>query len=172
DVVGAVESRGPQVVDRYWAATGGGLRDRPAKRAGGWLTTGDLARADEDGYLYLVGRSDDVVNRGGEKIFPTEIEAVLLADPRVTAAVVVGRHHPIVGEEPVAFVLADVPPALRRSLAEDLHQRCARSLASFKQPAGITVTDTLPAGPTGKVRRAEVRRRLAQTAACPPPVRV
>ena len=172
NTVGAVEIRGPRVVDRYWAATPGGLRDRWAKRAGGWLTTGDLARADEDGFLYLVGRSDDVINRGGEKLFPTEIESVLLAHPRVTAAVVVGRHHPVVGEEPVAFVLADVPPALRRSLRDELHQRCARSLASVKQPADITVAETLPAGPTGKVRRAEVRRRLAQTVSSIPPARV
>jgi acyl-CoA synthetase (AMP-forming)/AMP-acid ligase II len=168
--VGAVEIRGERVASRYWAPTDGGLRERPAQGAGGWLSTGDLGRFDEDGFLYLVGRSDDVINRGGEKIYPGDIEAVLLGDPRVTAAVVVGRRHPVVGEEPIAFVVADVAPAGRAPLAEDLHRRCARGLSPFKAPVHITVAETLPAGPTGKVRRAEVRRLAAQnpaTAAVP-----
>jgi acyl-CoA synthetase (AMP-forming)/AMP-acid ligase II len=164
DTVGAVEIRGDHVVDQYWSATGGGLVARPARRPGDWLTTGDLGRFDEDGFLYLVGRSDDVINRGGEKLYPAEIEAVLLGDTRVTAAVVVGRRHPIVGEEPVAFVLADVPPARRARLTGELHDRCSRSLSAFKRPADISVAETLPCGPTGKVRRADVRRQAAQLA--------
>ena len=163
DTVGAVEIRGDHVIDRYWAATDHRLVERPARRDGGWLTTGDLGRFDGDGFLYLVGRSDDVINRGGEKLYPAEIEADLLDDARVTAAVVVGRRHPIVGEEPVAFVLADVPPAKRAGLTDDLHQRCARALSAFKRPADISVAETLPAGPTGKVRRADVRRQAALT---------
>jgi acyl-CoA synthetase (AMP-forming)/AMP-acid ligase II len=159
--VGAVEIRGDRVVSHYWAATGTGLSERPAPRAGEWLSTGDLGRFDEDGFLYLVARSDDVINRGGEKLYPGEIEAVLLGDPRVTAAVVVGRPHPVVGEEPVAFVVADVAPAGRAPLADALHRRCARALSPFKAPVHITVAETLPAGPTGKVRRAEVRRLAA-----------
>ena len=164
DTVGAVEIRGDQVVSYYWAATDHGLLARPARRAGGWLSTGDLGCFDEDGFLYLVGRSDDVINRGGEKIYPAEIEAALLADPRVTAAVVVGRQDPIVGEEPVAFVLADVPPAGREPLRQELHRRCGRALSAFKAPVDITVAETLPAGPTGKVRRADVRRQAARAA--------
>jgi acyl-CoA synthetase (AMP-forming)/AMP-acid ligase II len=160
--VGAVEIRGERVANRYWASTDGGLGERPAQRAGGWLSTGDLGRFDEDGFLYLVGRTDDVINRGGEKIYPGEIEAVLLGDPRVTAAVVVGRRHPIVGEEPVAFVVANVSPAGRAPLGDDLHRRCARALSPFRAPVDITVAETLPAGPTGKVRRADVRRLAAQ----------
>jgi acyl-CoA synthetase (AMP-forming)/AMP-acid ligase II len=172
DTVGAVEIRGDHVVDHYWAATDGGLVARPARRPGGWLTTGDLGRFDEDGFLYLVGRSDDVINRGGEKLYPAEIEAVLLADRRVTAAAVVGRRHPIVGEEPVAFVLADVPPAGRARLTEELHERCRRALPAFKRPAEISVAEALPCGPTGKVRRADVRRQAALTTPLHPhPVR-
>jgi len=162
DTVGAVEIRGDHVVDQYWSATEHGLAARPARRPGGWLTSGDLGRFDEDGFLYLVGRSDDVINRGGEKLYPAEIEAVLLGDTRVTAAVVVGRRHPIAGEEPVAFVLADVPPSGRARLTEELHARCSRSLSAFKRPADISVAETLPCGPTGKVRRADVRRQAAQ----------
>ncbi len=163
DTVGAVEIRGDHVVDQYWSATERGLVARPARRPGGWLTTGDLGRFDEDRFLYLVGRTDDVINRGGEKLYPAEIEAVLLGDGRVTAAAVVGRRHPIVGEEPVAFVLADVPPAGRARLTEELHDRCSRALSAFKRPADISVAETLPCGPTGKVRRADVRRQAALT---------
>jgi acyl-CoA synthetase (AMP-forming)/AMP-acid ligase II len=159
--VGSVEIRGDQVVTAYWASTDGGLAERPARLPGGWLVTGDLGQFDEDGFLYLAGRSDDVINRGGEKIHPTEIEAVLLGDPRVRAAVVVGRHHPILGEEPVAYVLADVPAAGHDELRQDLHERCTAALGRVKQPVEITVVETLPAGPTGKLRRAEVRRRAA-----------
>ena len=126
------------------------------------LRTGDVGRLDEDGFLYLLARADDVINRGGEKVYPAEIEAILLADPEVTAAVVVGRRHAIIGEEPVAYVLADVSVVERTGLAERLARRCARSLSAYKRPAEITVTETLPTGPTGKVRRIEVRRRVAQ----------
>jgi oxalate---CoA ligase len=161
DTVGAVEIRGDHVTDRYWAATGDGLVERPARGAAGWLPTGDIGRFDGDGFLYLVGRSDDVINRGGEKLYPAEVEAVLLDDARVRAAVVVGRPHPVVGEEPVAFVLADVAPAERPRLVIQLHRRCARALSAFKRPVEISVAETLPAGPTGKVRRADVRRRAA-----------
>jgi oxalate---CoA ligase len=161
ETVGAVEIRGENVVSRYWTPTDRGLVDRPARRSGGWLATGDLGRIDRDGFLFLVGRSDDVINRGGEKIYPAEIETALLADPRVTAAVVVGRPHPVVGEELVAFVLADVPPEGRARLSDELRLRCARTLSPYKQPVHIAVAETLPAGPTGKVRRADVRRHAA-----------
>jgi len=160
EAVGSVEIRGDHVVDRYWAAADDGLVARPARRPGGWLATGDVGRLDADGYLYLAGRTDDVINRGGEKLYPAEIEAVLLDDRRVTAAVVVGRPDPVVGEEPVAIVLAGVPPADRRRLQADLEERCTRALSPFKRPVEITVAETLPAGPTGKVRRGEVRRQL------------
>src|SRR5262249_44798236 len=86
----------------------------------GWLATGDMGWLDEDGFLWLEGRDDDVINRGGEKINPTEIERVLLSDPRVRAAIVVGRAHAVVGEEPVAFVIADVAPAERAQLGVEL----------------------------------------------------
>jgi acyl-coenzyme A synthetase/AMP-(fatty) acid ligase len=87
----------------------------------------------------------------------------------VRAAVVVGRRQPVVGEEPVAFVVADVAPAGRAPLGDDLHRRCARALSPFKAPVHITVAETLPAGPTGKVRRAELRRMTAQPPAAQAP---
>ena len=70
------------------------------------MTTGDLGYVDAAGFVYLVGRADDVINHGGEKVYPREIEEVLLREPFVEAATVVGRAHPTLGQEPVAFVTA------------------------------------------------------------------
>jgi acyl-CoA synthetase (AMP-forming)/AMP-acid ligase II len=133
----------------------------PGVTATGWLHTGDLGRFDGDGYLWLSGRTGDVINRGGEKVFPGDVENVLLTDPRVTAAAVVARPHPVLGEEPVAFVIAEVPRGDRARLAGELACRCRSHLSRFKQPAQITVASALPAGPTGKVRRSVLRRVAA-----------
>jgi len=160
--VGRVEVRGDSVVPSYWSEADGVLEAQPATNQCGWLPTGDLGRIDGDGYLYLMGRDDDVINRGGEKIYPREIEEVLLADRRVRAAAVVGRPHPIVGEEPVAFVVA-AAGSERTDLADDLSARCRSDLSPFKRPAEITVAASLPAGPTGKVRRGELRRLVAES---------
>ncbi len=135
---------------------------RSAVDADGWLDTGDVGYQDEDGYVYLVGRDGDVINRGGEKIAPREVEELLLAHPDVTAAVVVGRPHPTVGAEPVAYVIAASSASVSpEDLAAELAQTCEDSLSRFKRPVEIHVTSSLPAGPTGKIRRAEVASRVA-----------
>jgi acyl-CoA synthetase (AMP-forming)/AMP-acid ligase II len=165
-VVGMVQIRGDSVISSYWTPVdrGDAPATIPATDRGGWLPTGDLGRLDEDGYLYLAGRDDDVINRGGEKIYPREIEEVLLADERVRAAVVVGRPHPVVGEEPVAFVITAPESAdTDGQLVEELSARCRAGLSAFKRPTEITVAETLPSGPTGKVRRGELRRLIAES---------
>ncbi|HEX7354238.1 MAG TPA: AMP-binding protein [Mycobacteriales bacterium] len=121
-----------------------------------WLSTGDVGYQDADGYVFLSGRLDDVINRGGEKVFPRDVEAVLLADDRVEDAVVVGAPDEVLGSVPVAFVLA-APGSGVESLTADLHERCARTLARFRRPARIEVVETLPQGPTGKVSRVALR---------------
>jgi len=81
--------------------------------ANGWLSTGDNRCAvEEDGTINLAGRSDDVINRGGEKVYPGEVEEVLLGDPRVLEAVVVGRPDAILGTVPVAYVIPVEPGAI------------------------------------------------------------
>lgn len=163
--VGEVEIRGDNVIEVYWEPAGSGPTERPARTTDGWLPTGDLGRVDADGYLYLVGRADDVINRGGEKVYPREVEEVLLGDERVSAAAVVGRSHPSLGEEPVAFVLArtDTPvdPDL---LASALARRCEDHLSRFRRPAEIVIASSLPQGTNGKIRRSELRRQLAEAA--------
>ncbi len=100
DEVGALWVRGPGIVGRY-------LFGRAAERfdADGWLSTGDVGSVAADGWVSLAGRSDDVINRGGEKVYPAEVEDVLLGDPRVLEAVVVGRPDDVLGAVPVAYVI-------------------------------------------------------------------
>jgi acyl-CoA synthetase (AMP-forming)/AMP-acid ligase II len=163
--VGQVQIRGTSVARAYWAPAGEQAAMRPATDSDGWLATGDLGHVDAAGFLYLVGRADDVINRGGEKVYPREIEEVLLRDPCVEAAAVVGRPHPTVGEEPVAFVTVTPGCHHPEDLLDRLDRRCARELSRFRRPASIQLTAVLPAGPTGKVRHAELRRALAAQAA-------
>jgi oxalate---CoA ligase len=159
--VGRVEIRGLGVIGAY---TGAGYEDRVD--VDGWLDTGDLGYVDGDGYLFLVGRADDVINRGGEKIFPREVEETILADPDVRAAVVVGWDHQVFGRVPVAFVVADGvagdddrPRA--EAIVDRLHGRCARDLSRPKRPVAFHVVAQLPAGTNGKVRRSTVARQEA-----------
>lgn len=161
---GEVQIRGARVVPTYWGPAG--EPGRPAVDRWGWLATGDLGRVDADGFVTLSGRLDDVINRGGEKISPRSVEEVLLAEPGVAAAAVVGRPHPVLGAEPVAYVVA-AAGADRRGLAARLAARAAAELPGPRRPAAIEVVDDLPAGPTGKVRHAALRRALAGEPAPP-----
>jgi len=150
---GAVEIRGPQVIRAY---LGPGRTPVPARGVDGWLRTGDLAFRDSDGFLYLAGRSDDVINRGGEKVHPREIEDVLLSDPHIRGAAVVGRPHRLLGEECVAYVVTD-PGYVSPGLPGKLLDRCRQALSPHQQPASVIVVDALPTGPTGKPDRRALR---------------
>lgn len=157
---GEVLLRGPQIVSEYLELDEyGPERTRPARTAAGWLRTGDVGIRDEAGFLRLAGRADDVINRGGEKIYPQEVENVLLAHPGVAAVAVVGAPHERLGQVPVAFVTT------RRSdhgeLTESLRTWCEQRLTRYKRPTVIEVTDALPVGPTGKVLRRALRSELA-----------
>ena len=148
-VIGRVQIRGRGVITRY--ASGG----RPgAIDADGWLETGDLGHLDEDGYLFLAGRSDDVINRGGEKIYPREIEDFLIAQPGVRSAVVIGNRDEVLGERPVAYV---IPAPDAAGLATALREACAAALPRPKCPDEFYLVEELPLGPTGKVARRRLR---------------
>ncbi|HET6964733.1 MAG TPA: AMP-binding protein [Acidimicrobiales bacterium] len=160
-----IQIRGERVTPVYWSFDGS-WSSRPATDADGWLDTCDIGCIDDDGYVFLVGRDGDVINRGGEKIQPREVEEVLLSDPRVATAVVVPRPHPTVGEEPVAIVLpASGVTASPERLASDLARLCQNSLSRFKRPAEVMVAHSLPAGPTGKVKRNQARAMAASPVA-------
>ena len=157
--IGALWIRGDGIIARY-------LFDRAADRfdAGGWLSTGDLGSVDADGFVYLAGRSDDVINRGGEKVYPAEVEEVLLGDPRVLEAVVVARADDILGSVPVAYVIPVEGESVSgdASLLDDLRSRCELGLPRFKRPVEIALVPDLPRAPTGKVQRSKVRELAAR----------
>jgi oxalate---CoA ligase len=153
--VGRVQIRGAGVITRY--AEGG----RPgAIDLAGWLDTGDLGYLDGDGYLFLVGRSDDVINRGGEKIYPREIEEIVLAQPGVHSAAVVGAADDVLGECPVAYVVAEAGWPEEKVEAA-LREACAAELPRHKQPKAFFIVAELPLGPTGKIARHRLKDPVA-----------
>ena len=151
--VGEVTVRGPNVMRGYL----GKPKETAETLRGGWLHTGDLGRFDEDGYLVLVDRLKDMIIRGGENIYPKEIEDVLHTHPSVLEAAVVGRPDPLFGEEPVAFVV------LRPGLAaepDELIEHCQTVLAKFKVPRAVFIEANLPKTPIGKIAKPVLRDRL------------
>jgi acyl-CoA synthetase (AMP-forming)/AMP-acid ligase II len=153
DGVGSVEIRGPSVIRSY---EGSGYEDR--FDAQGWLETGDLGYFDEDKYLFLVGRSDDVINRSGEKIFPREIEDVILGASGVDFAAVLGEDDATFGQVPVAYVqlegvTASTPTKEVDSLVAPIEQALTASVARTRRPARIMVVETMPIHATGKVQK-------------------
>jgi acyl-CoA synthetase (AMP-forming)/AMP-acid ligase II len=181
---GSVQIRGRNVISAY---LGPGRTQVPARDADGWLHTGDLAFRDSRGFLYLVGRSDDVINRGGVKFHPREIEEVLLASPRVRGAAAIGRPHQLLGEEPVAYVVTSPVPAgdgqagdgqagdgqagdgqARDTLRGQLLDACRRSLSPGKRLADVIIVDALPAGRAGKLDRRALRAAVAGNSAAFP----
>jgi acyl-CoA synthetase (AMP-forming)/AMP-acid ligase II len=120
-----------------------------------WLHTGDTGRQDDEGYLYLVGRLSDTINRGGEKFGPVEVEEVLRTHPAVTDAGVVGLPDPDLGERVGALVVASEPVTV-----EDLLRHCASALATYKVPEYLEFADELPVTAMGKPDRPALRARL------------
>ena len=120
----------------------------------GWVHTGDLGRRDEDGYLYIVGRIKDVIIRGGNNVYATDVEAALYEHPDVREAAVVGVPHPVLGEDVAAFVvLRDGASAS----TDDLIAHCREHLSDYKVPRQVELRDELPRNATGKVLKRELR---------------
>jgi acyl-CoA synthetase (AMP-forming)/AMP-acid ligase II len=148
--VGEVVYRGPTVMAGY--------HRRPEATAeafaGDWFHSGDLARCDDDGYLWLVDRKKDLIVSGGENVYPAEVERVLGDHPAVADVAVIGTPHPRWVETPVAFVVA------AEAVDEDaLIAHCRGRLAGFKKPTRIIFVDELPRNAAGKV----LKRRLRDT---------
>ncbi len=151
--VGNVQVKGPSVIRSY---EGHGYEDR--FDAQGWLETGDLGYLDEDGYLFLVGRSDDVINRSGEKIFPREIEDVILGVQGVDFAAVVGEADETFGQVPIAYVQLDglsssTSPADFAQRAAEIENALVLSVARTRRPARLLIVENMPIHATGKVQK-------------------
>jgi fatty-acyl-CoA synthase len=140
-----------------------GYWDEPAKTAevlrNGWMHTGDLATMDGEGYLNIVGRIKDMVIRGGENVYPREIEEFLYTHPDVVDAQVIGVPDEKYGEELMAWVRLREGAALD---AEALRAFCSGKLAHYKIPRYVHVVDEFPMTVTGKVRKVEMRERAVE----------
>ncbi|MFM2125988.1 MAG: hypothetical protein RL328_2439, partial [Acidobacteriota bacterium] len=141
---GEVVIKGPNVVDGY--------ENNPEANASsftdGWFRTGDQGYLDEEGYLFLTGRLKEMINRGGEKIGPREIDEVLLAHPKVNEAVAFGIPHKTWGEEVAAAVTLKEPATEQEILAF-----CKERLADFKMPKKLFIVEAIPRTATGKIQR-------------------
>ncbi len=157
--VGELWARGPMVVRGYWnrvEATAESFVD-------GWVRTGDLARLDEEGFCTIVDRAKDIVIRGGENIYSSEVENVLFDHPAVTDCAVIGLPHRTLGEEPAAVVHL-APGSIATEL--DLQAWTRERLAAFKVPVAIRFLDTtLPRNANGKILKNELRTVFAREAA-------
>ncbi len=144
--VGELCLRGPGMFDAYldpWQPRASVLDEE------GWFATGDLARRDAEGRIFLCGRRKSVINVGGMKVFPEEVERVLDAHPKVQRSFVEARAHPLFGEVPVARY---IPGAPAPTLAE-LRAHCREHLASYKIPLIFSVVTSLPTTASGKLLR-------------------
>jgi long-chain acyl-CoA synthetase len=151
DEVGELMIKGPIVMQGYYG-------NEPATRAAiepdGWLHTGDLARTDTDGYVYVVDRSKDMINTAGFKVYPAEVERVLAAHASVAMVAVGGQPDPLKGEVPKAYVV------LKQGVAGDaeaLLDHCRAHLAAYKIPRSVQFVADLPKTSTGKIMRRELR---------------
>jgi acyl-CoA synthetase (AMP-forming)/AMP-acid ligase II len=138
-----------------------GYENNPAANASaytnGWFRTGDQGYLDEDGYLFLTGRLKEIINRGGEKISPREIDEVLLEHPAIAQAVAFAMPHERLGEEVAAAVV------LKEGASADekaLREYAAGHLADFKVPRTIMIVPEIPKGATGKVQRIGLAEKL------------
>jgi len=164
---GEVAVRGPNVTPGYE----NNPEANAAAFAGGWFRTGDQGYVDEEGYLSLTGRLKEIINRGGEKISPREIDEALLDHPAVAQALAFAISHPTLGEDVGAAVVLREG---RVASQPELRAFAAQRLADFKVPRTVVLLDEIPKGPTGKPQRIGLAERLglgvAQgDAASPPP---
>jgi long-chain acyl-CoA synthetase len=153
--VGELIVRGPNVSPGYYKMpeeTGRTFRN-------GWLYTGDMAKMDEDGYLYIVDRKKDLIIRGGLNIYPYEVEDVLYEHPAVEDVAVIGVPDPIMGEEVKAFVV--LKPGYYLSEGA-LKEYCRRTLGRFKSPRYIEFIEAIPRSSVGKVLKQELKQRPVQ----------
>lgn len=153
DQVGELWVAGPNITPGYW--------NKPEATAasfeGRWLKTGDAARTDDEGFVYIVDRWKDMYISGGENVYPAEVENVLYQLPGVVEAAVIGVPHERWGEVGLAVLAVEPGTELDRSTVVD---HCAERLAKFKVPNDLAIVDALPRNATGKVLKRELREQF------------
>ena len=158
---------GPDEVGELWVRSPGNalgyhkLPEVTAARfdADGWLRTGDLMKADRDGYYFFLGRRDDMINCGGENVYPKEVETILIQHPNVADACVVSAPHEMKGEAPVVFVVPRDPAAAD---ADEIKQFFFANGPAYAHPRTITFVEKLPLTGAGKLDRAALTRQARE----------
>ncbi len=127
----------------------------------GWLHSGDVAKLDDEGFIYIVDRAKDMVIRGGENVYSAEVEAAIFEHPSVSDAAVIGVPHEVLGEEVGAVVV--LKPACELT-ADELRAHVAQRIAGFKVPSHVWfIEGELPRNPAGKVLKRELREQVLET---------
>ena len=155
--LGEIVLRGENVLKGYYRndeATGRAFR-------GGWFHTGDIGYRDADGFYYIVDRKSDMIIRGGENIYPREIDEVLYRHPAIAAAATIGVPDKLYGEEVAAFVVLKDGV---RITDEEVIEYCRQHLADYKCPKSVRIVKDIPKGPTGKLLKRELARLFAAAA--------
>lgn len=147
--IGRIEIRGDHVMKGYWNA------DLGERLRGGWLRSGDLGCRDQEGYFYVSGREDDVINVGGRKVYPMEIERALLAHEQIRDVICVGTPNPITGEAVLAFIVAETNCGELPN-SEALANFLRGKIEEFKIPVAFEWITSIPRNPSGKIERKAV----------------
>ena len=150
--IGEIVIRGPDVFAGYWREP----ELSAAALADGWLHTGDLARMDSRGYIYIVDRKKEMIISGGFNVYPTEVEQVLYRHPAIYEACVIGVPDPVWGEAIKAVI---VTRGGHSATEEELIEHCRRYLADFKKPRSVDFVSELPKNANGKLSRKDVKER-------------
>ena len=152
--IGELWVKGPQIMEGYF--------NDPRSTAGtlvnGWLRTGDLARQDEDGYVYIVDRLKELIKCKGFQVAPAELEHVLLGHPDIRDAAVIGEPHPEMGEVPVAYVVLKENGSLS---PRQIVEYAASGMAKYKRLSRVIFTQAIPRSPSGKILRRVLKERHA-----------
>jgi fatty-acyl-CoA synthase len=154
--IGELLIKGPNITPGYWnkpEATAGAFTD-------GWLHTGDAARLDEEGFVYIVDRWKDMYISGGENVYPAEVENVLFQLPQIADAAIIGVPNESWGEVGMAIIVRKIDQPLEEG---DVIRHCLGRLAKFKVPQSVAFVDALPRNATGKVLKRELRLQFVQT---------
>jgi long-chain acyl-CoA synthetase len=154
--LGEIVLRGENILKGYYKN-----EDATAKAfRGGWFHTGDIGYRDADGFFYIVDRKSDMIIRGGENIYPREIDEVLYQHPAVASAATIGVPDPLYGEEVAAFIVLKDGVALGE---DEIISYCKEQLADYKCPKTVRFVDEIPKGPTGKLLKRELANKFARS---------
>ena len=152
--IGEIVIRGINVTDGY--------ENNPTANqssfTNGWFRTGDQGRFDTDGYLFITGRIKEIINRGGEKIAPKEVDEILIQHPAIAQAIAFAMPHPTLGEDVAAAVVLNSNASVTES---EIREFAAARLADFKVPSQVLIVEEIPKGPTGKLQRIGLADKLA-----------